>query len=170
MTEKFRNKYRIASSRLPGYDYSRDGAYFITICTKNHENLFGDVIGLPVDAVYADETVTVETGLRPVSTNIKLSAEIKLSDFGKIGSDCWYDLTNHYPNIILDQFIVMPNHIHGIIMIQNYSGIKQNHGIPEFVRAFKSFSSRKINEFRKSKQPDTWQLRYYDHIIRSDNV
>jgi REP element-mobilizing transposase RayT len=63
----------------------------------------------------------------------------------------------------------MPNHIHGIIIIQNYPGLKKNHGLPEFVRAFKSFSSRKINEFRKSKQPDTWQLRYYDHIIRSEN-
>jgi REP element-mobilizing transposase RayT len=121
VTEKYRNKYRIASSRLPGYDYSRNGAYFITVCTYNRENLFGDVIVVPGDTVETGPIDDVETGLRPVSTTTK-STEIKLSDFGKIVSDCWYDLPNHYPNIILDQFIIMPNHIHGIIIIQNYPG------------------------------------------------
>ena len=163
MTEKFRHQYRIKSSRLGGYDYTRNGAYFITICTQNHICLFGDIV--------------VETGLRPVSTNnpdnfknsgIK-TAIMNLSDEGKIVSHCWFDLPNHYLNIILDEFIVMPNHIHGIILIQNYSGEKQKHGLPEFMRAFKSFSSRRIHEFRKSNHPDIWQSRYYDHIIRSDN-
>jgi len=166
MAKKFRNKYRIESTRLPGYDYSRNGAYFITICTKNHICIFGDVV--------------VETGLRPVSTNnsnnsnnsnenVKDTMRINLSEEGKIVSNCWFDLPNHYSNIILDEFIVMPNHIHGIIKIQNYTGKKQKHGLSEFVRAFKSFSSRRINEFHKSNNSETWQHRYYDHIIHSDN-
>jgi putative transposase len=169
MTTKFRNKYRIESVRLNGYDYSRNGAYFITICTKRHLCLFGNI--------------DVETGLRPVSTNKsdksdnsdisnktgKKTIRINLSEEGKIVTVCWFDLLNHYSNIILDEFIVMPNHVHGIIIIQNYTGEKQKHGLSEFVRAFKSFSSRRINEFRKSNNSETWQQRYYDHIIHSDN-
>jgi len=129
---KFRNRYRIESIRLRGYDYSRDGAYFVTICTKNRDCIFGDV-------------VIVETGLRPVST-------INLSDIGKIVMECWYDLPNHYSNIVLDEFIIMPNHIHGIIKIQNQGQEEKKHGLSEFIRAFKSFSSRRINEFLKTKR------------------
>jgi putative transposase len=175
MTEKFRNRYRISSTRLNGYDYTRNGTYFITICTKKHICYFGNIVG-------------VETGLRPVSTddkndlnninisdncdnpnNLNITVSIKLSIEGKIVSDCWFDLPNHYVNIILDEFIIMPNHIHGIIRIQNNTYNQQTHGLPEFVRAFKSFSSRRINEFRKSNLTETWQSGFYDHIIRSDN-
>jgi REP element-mobilizing transposase RayT len=161
MTTKFRNKYRIKSTRLNGYDYTRNGAYFITICTKRHICLFGNI--------------DVETGLRPVSTTNnsnktgKKTIRINLSEDGKIVTDCWFDLPNHYSNIILDEFIVMPNHVHGIILIQNYTGEKQKHGLSEFVRAFKSFSSRRINEFHKSNNSETWQSRFYDHIIHSEN-
>jgi REP element-mobilizing transposase RayT len=177
MTKKFRNKYRVQTTGLNGYDYTRNGAYYITICTKKHICYFGDIV--------------VETGLRPVSTIFKKrpvstnnkddsnnrnnpdylnnTASINLSDEGEIVSDCWFDLPNHYLNIILDEFIVMPNHIHGIILILNYTSKQQTHGLSEFVRAFKSFSSRRINELRKSSLEETWQPRFYDHIIRSDN-
>jgi REP element-mobilizing transposase RayT len=160
---KFRNKYRIESARLQGYDYSKNGAYFITICTKNRICLFGEI-------------TVVETGLRPVSTdqtdqtiqNDILIPEMILSDAGKIISYCWFDLPNHYCNIILDAFIIMPNHIHGIIIIQNQNGRNQKHGISEFIRAFKSFSSRRINEIQKTANPGIWQPRFHDHIIRSE--
>jgi REP element-mobilizing transposase RayT len=83
-------------------------------------------------------------------------------------SDCWFDLPNHYSNIILDEFIVMPDHVHGIIIIRNVSDKKPNHGLSEFIRAFKSFSSRRINEYRRTKKPEIWQPRFHDHIIRSN--
>jgi len=118
MASRFRHKYGIETTRLNGYDYSKPGNYFITICTKDRKPLFGDII---------DE-------------------KIKLSKTGKIVSECWLDLPNHYPNIILDEFIVMPNHIHGIIIIRNGSENNLNHGLSEFIRAFKSFSSRRINK------------------------
>lgn len=116
--ERFGNKYRVDSTRLKGYDYTSNGIYFITICTKNRKWLFGEIV----------------------------QSQIKLSQMGKIVFDCWYDLPNHYSNIILDEFIVMPNHIHGIIKIMNNLDNKPKHGISEFIRAFKSFSSRRINE------------------------
>jgi putative transposase len=140
MALRFRHKYRIESTRLKGYDYSRDGAYFVTICTKNKIQLFGEIS----------------------------SPKIKLSDIGQIVTDCWHNLQNHYPNIILDEFIVMPDHIHGIIIIRNGPDNKFKHGLSEFIRAFKSFSSRRINELNMTIS-GIWQSRYYDRIIRSNN-
>ncbi len=154
---KFKNKYRIESARLSGYDYSQPGAYFVTICTKNRECIFGKII----------------------------DGKMILNDIGKIVEQCWYDLPNHYLNLILDEFIIMPNHFHCIMIINNHNinngnivetGLRpvstnktnKKHGLSEFVRALKSFSSRKINEYRNSKYPLIWQSRFYDHIIRNE--
>lgn len=78
------------SIRLKGYDYSRPGAYFVTICVQEKDRpLFGDVI----------------------------DGKMQLSHMGKIVWKCWNQLPRHYPNIKLDEFVVMPNHVHGIIWI-----------------------------------------------------
>jgi len=137
----FKNKYRIESTRLREYDYSSPGAYFITVCTKNRECIFGEVI----------------------------DGQMTLNGYGKTVLDCWHDLPNHYANTVLDAFVVMPNHVHGIICIVETgliveTGFKpvstvteesaittaksdknNNHGLSEFVRALKTFSSRRIN-------------------------
>jgi len=147
----FKNKYRIESTRLQSYDYSSYGAYFITVCTKDRKCLFGNI----------------SDGL------------MNVNDFGKIVLDCWHDLPNHYANIILDVFVIMPNHVHGIIIIVE-TGFKPvstsgknngtvtakpykhiNHGLSEFVRAFKTFSSRRINAIRQTTGCQVWQLRFY---------
>ena len=85
----FKNKYRIESTRLKGYDYSQPGEYFVTVNTKNHKCLFG--------------TVT-EEGMR-------------LSPVGKIAKGFWEEIPKHFHNVELDEFIIMPNHVHGIIII-----------------------------------------------------
>ncbi|MDT0649859.1 transposase [Autumnicola edwardsiae] len=91
MTEKFRNKYRIPSARLQNWDYSWNAAYFITICTHNRQNFFGRI---------AD-------------------GKMQLSEIGKITHHFWNEIPNHFPYIQLGEFIAMPNHIHGIIIIDN---------------------------------------------------
>jgi REP element-mobilizing transposase RayT len=154
----FKNKYRIESARLQEYDYSSPGAYFITICTKNRECFFGEI---------AD-------------------AQMILNNFGKIVLDCWHDLPNHYANIMLNALVIMPNHIHGIIIIVE-TGIvqtglkpvsttgtvkpdkKNNHGLSEFVRALKSFSSRRINTNRQTPGYQVWQSRFHERIIRNEH-
>ncbi len=78
-------------NRLKGYNYSRAGCYFITICTKNREHFFGKII----------------------------NGRIVFSDIGKITKKCWQEIPTHFPNTKLDQFIIMPNHIHGIVIIHN---------------------------------------------------
>ena len=90
------------SIRLKGYDYSRDGLYFITICTRNRECLFGEII----------------------------NRQMILNDAGKMANQCWLKIPEHFPNAILHEHVVMPNHVHGIIELANVTTAgRQNGGI-----------------------------------------
>jgi putative transposase len=91
VSELFQNKYRTKSHRLPGWDYSTDGYYFITICTQNRENIFGE---------------------------IKNDTRI-LNDIGEIVEKNWRGIAAHFSHAKPDEFVVMPNHLHGIIVIDN---------------------------------------------------
>jgi putative transposase len=152
------------STRLPGFDYSHPGAYFVTVCIHDRkQEFFGNVVG----------GIMVE------------------NDFGNAVRQCWNDLPAHYPHIRLDEFIIMPNHLHGIIVICDSApvvgaGLKPaptkpaptkpingmiphsnpHRGLPEIVRALKTFSARRINEMRQTPGIPVWQRNYYDHIIR----
>ena len=107
---------------------------------------------------------------------------MNLNEYGKIISECWHDLTNHYKNIELDCFVIMPNHIHGIIKIvvaafkpakNREEGLptptQKNHALPEIIRGFKTFSARKINNLRNIQNVSVWQRNYYEHIVRSES-
>ena len=89
MQNKFQNKYRIPSSRLQTWDYGTNGAYFITICTQNREHFFG----------------------------IVQNGTVQLSQIGKIAEQLWIEIPNQFPFIELGNFVVMPNHVHGILII-----------------------------------------------------
>jgi len=158
--EKFKNKYTIKSSRLQGYDYSQNGMYFVTICTKDREHFFGEV---------KNETMN-------------------LSDVGKIANQFWQEIPKHFPFVNLDEFIVMPNHMHGIIEICNESNACRDEALPRLysgrypkmseispkpkslsviIGSFKSVVS-KISNKKSSNIYFYWQSRFYDHIIRND--
>ncbi len=83
------NIHNRRSIRLKGYDYSQAGLYFITICSQDRECLFGEVE----------------------------NDEIILNDAGKIAKQCWLDIPEHFPNVVLHEYVIMPNHVHGIIEI-----------------------------------------------------
>jgi putative transposase len=94
-----------------------------------------------------------------------------LNEYGKIVNDCWFDLPNHYENCLLDTFQIMPNHVHGILVIAPVgNGLKpfptKQHGLSEMIRALKTFSARKINA--KFGTNFSWQKSFYDHVIRKD--
>ena len=92
--------------RLKDYDYSINGYYFITICSHNRENIFGEL--------------TVGAGLASArKQNATDRNEIKLSKIGQIINKQWNEIPNQYDNIKLDYYIIMPNHIHGILVIHN---------------------------------------------------
>lgn len=123
------------STRLTEYDYSQPGAYFITINTYLREPLFGAIV----------------------------DGFMVLYDAGRIVEKTWNDLPKHYPDIRLDMFVIMPNHVHGIISL-----LDQNVSLTEIVRAFKSFSARRINLVRRTSGIPVWQRGFHDHIIRDE--
>lgn len=146
------------SIRLKGYDYSRAGAYFVTMCTHNKEHLFGDV---------AD-------------------GNMMLNDFGRMVDAEWLKTIEIRKNVVLDGYVIMPNHFHGIVLItENDSGkaclattehhvlIKMEFGKPQsgslsgIVGSFKSAVSRRINFVRDTLGKEVWQRNYYEHIIRN---
>ncbi len=157
MSEKFKNKYRIDSSRLRGYDYSQSGTYFVTICTKEREEFFGKI----------------EKG------------EMVLSEMGEIANKFWQEIPKHFPFVNLDIYQIMPNHIHGLIEISNVcrdealprlyvgnnskmSEISPKSGsLSAIIGSYKSIVSKMV---RKQFNPITfaWQSRFYDHIIRNE--
>ena len=87
--DKFQNKYRIPSARLQSWDYGWDGAYYITICSHNRKQYFGDVV----------------------------NGKMQLSNIGVLADVFWHEIKNHSKNTELGEFIVMPNHVHGILLI-----------------------------------------------------
>jgi len=99
--------------------------------------------------------------------------EVRLEEFrgnelSKIVEQCWLDLPNHYEHCVLDEFIIMPNHVHGIVVIiKEKKGLQPVHGLPEIVRAFKSFSAKRINMILNRTGKPFWQKGYYEHVIRS---
>src|ERR1700724_3254949 len=125
--------------RLPGCDYSQAGAYFITACIHNRAMLFGAVI----------------------------DGDVRLSEMGTIVQQTWDPLPTHYDGIDLDAFIVMPNHVHGIIILADEP--ETRHAIPEIVRGFKTFSARRVNE-RAGKRGVLWQRGYYEQVIRNEKA
>ncbi len=108
---------------------------------------------------------------------------MSLSPYGSIVTRCWHDLVNHYPHVELDAFVVMPNHVHGIFVLTDGdprtnvgAGLKpalttarnRSHGLPEIVRSFKTFSSRRINEANTTPGQSIWQRNYYERVIRNE--
>jgi putative transposase len=147
------------SIRLPGYDYSQAGAYFITICTHEKEPLFGTVSG----------------------------GKMVMNEYGFLVENEWKRIPKRFPLILLGVFMIMPNHIHGIIKFMDKSlvGARQeaelNSGNHSFasplpanpslgvvVGAIKSTSARLINGLRHTPCSPIWQRNYYEHIIRDD--
>jgi REP element-mobilizing transposase RayT len=84
-------KHHRRSIRLKGYDYTQPGAYYITLCTKARQCLFGDVV----------------------------KGEMRLNALGDLAFTCWQAIPNHFPHVELDAFVIMPNHLHGILVISD---------------------------------------------------
>ncbi|MBE0651753.1 MAG: transposase [Bacteroidales bacterium] len=161
MPEKFKNKYRISSARLQNWDYRWDGAYFITICTQNRENYFGNIV----------------------------DGNMELSSMGIIADIMWHEIKNHARNVELDAFVVMPNHVHGILVLTGNS-VETGHalslpssppqkqpttiGQKRFQNIGKNSISSIIGSYKSAVSKHThrlgfdfqWQSRFHDHIIR----
>ncbi|HAX24068.1 MAG TPA: transposase [Chloroflexi bacterium] len=130
---------RRSSPRLPGYDYRQQNYYFVTICTKNHVCRFG-----------------------AIRNDI-----ICLSDAGAIVTEIWSSLPSVEPDLHLDVWIVMPNHVHGIIVLHD-TDEPRAHDLSTIVGRFKATSARAINHRLGREGETVWHRSFYDHIIRND--
>jgi REP element-mobilizing transposase RayT len=153
------DKHHRRSIRLPGYDYSQPGAYFVTICAYQRQCLFGEIV----------------------------DGQIILNQYGAIVADEWQKSSMIRREIELDGWVVMPNHFHGIVIIQNpvktngnvnvgangRSPLRDNapvqmksKSLSSLMAGFKSITTKKINILRDTPATPLWQRNYYEHIIR----
>ena len=159
----FKNKYRIETTRLRDWDYRNAGYYFVTICTKNRIQALGGIEGV----------------------------DLRLSAVGEIAAQCWLEIPDHHPGAALDEFVIMPNHVHGIIVLvetlhatslqphatsliqqppqttpERMSAISPKTGsLGSVMRSYKSAVSRLA---RLAGHEFGWQERYWDHIVRDN--
>jgi len=159
-------KHHRKSIRLKGYDYTLPGAYFITICIHNRECLLGEIKN--------DKTI--------------------VNTLGRIVEDKWNNIPKHFKQARLDEFVVMPNHIHGILILMDRKNVGAKHSktpanlnqknldknasplhkakssgsVPAIIQNFTSITTRKINQIRKTPGAKFWQRNYHEHIIRNE--
>jgi putative transposase len=143
----YKNRYRQNTLRLSNWDYSSPGYYFVTICTKDKQCYFGEI---------------------NIST-------IKYSTIGKKTIYLWNQILQHFSHVELDKWILMPNHIHGIIILKERKSIYEDFN--KFSKPISCSLSTVINQFKASvtrwcNQNDfkhfSWQKSFYEHIIRSE--
>lgn len=155
MFKKIRDKDRKHSYRLSTWDYAWNASYFITICTKNREHFFGEII----------------------------NEKMELSPIGTLAKKFWDEITEHFSFLFLDEFIVMPNHVHGIIVIDKpandapFTEILNSmrsdrfqhpgeNSISSIIGSYKSAVSKNAHFINKDF---AWQSRFHDHIIRDED-
>ena len=147
--------------RLKGYDYSRNGAYFVTICTQNKMCIFWENYGKYQPLLLKNPTVGTTIG-RPKNDN-----KIHLSEYGKYVKEALKSINTHYPMVFVDKYVIMPNHIHVILRIDAPNAL--NCGRPMVVPTI----SRVINHFKgavsKKSGFHIWQGRFHDRILRNEH-
>ena len=157
------DKHHRRSVRLQGYDYSQDGIYFITICAINRECIFGEIDNnIPVGAGLAPARIKG----RPQGSPLHAPAHIELTEIGQIIDTHWRNIPNQYNNIQIDEYVIMPNHIHGILI---------KRATVTLGRVVGSFKSKCAIDYLKyirrnnlNKSAKIWQRSFYDHIIRNE--
>ena len=156
------DSHRRRSLRLAGFDYGREGAYFVTICTHNRAGLFGEIV----------------------------NGEMRLNVVGQVAATCWLGIPAHFPHVRLDTYTIMPNHVHGIIWLganpmavspsappvgaKNLSPLlprasvvrSPSKTVGSIVRGFKIGVTKWVRA--NTDVWEVWQRNYYEHVIRND--
>ena len=167
------------SVRLPGYDYASAGAYFVTICTQQHSELFGQIVG----------------------------ESIVLSEIGRIADACWREIPSHFQQVNLDEYVIMPNHVHAVAWIvptqqgDEHAGLiseataggfgigRRAKGVScpgrpsgrgrdgvragslgAIIASYKSAVTRLTNRLRATPGGRVWQRSYWEHVVRSEEA
>ncbi|MBQ7219036.1 MAG: transposase [Ruminococcus sp.] len=132
---------RRKSIRLKEFDYNSHGAYFITICTKDRAKILSQI---------------------SVGTTIGRPPSLTLTPYGQIVEQAILNISTIYPSVNVDHYVIMPNHVHLIIFIEDYNGRAML--VPTMsrvVQQMKGYVTKRISQ-------SVWQSRFYDHVIRSE--
>jgi len=126
--------------RLRGYDYAFPGVYFVTICSAGKRPIFGAISG----------------------------KSIILSPAGEIVRSEWIALRERFSRLVLDEFVIMPNHLHGVLAFVGHAGgTGPSPTLFDVIGAFKSISTIKVNGLLRRRRVPLWQRSYYEHIVRT---
>jgi len=149
--QKFKNIFRIPTNRLPGWDYLSSGYYFVTICTYKKKEYFGEIV----------------------------NGKMNLSEIGKVTENELLKTEQIRQNVKIDEYGIMPNHVHAIIVIHNTNAVETSRrdvstnkwqlrpsSLGSIIGQYKSIVTKRIN--RELKINFHWQSRYFDHIIRTE--
>ena len=136
------------SMRLPEYDYTRSGVYFVTICTYRFASLFGRIV----------------------------NGKVQLNGLGRLVEEEWRRTAEIRPSVGVDLFVVMPNHVHGLLWIsdsqaecipENSTAIRAN-SLGSIIAQFKSIVTKRSRSLANSPSQSIWKRNYYDHIVRDE--
>ncbi len=141
--KRYKNDYRIDSARLKSWDYTSPWWYYVTLNTKVHNMWFGEIV----------------------------ASKMELNELGLIANDNWLSIPEHYPEVELDYYVVMPNHIHGIIILNPLPNVETGHApsLHSLGNVIGSFKSAVTMWAHKNRYEGFyWQPRFYDRIIRNE--
>ncbi|MFA5631197.1 MAG: transposase [Porticoccaceae bacterium] len=139
--------------RLSSFDYSQAGAYFVTVCTHRQECIFGNI----------------------------RNGVMQLNELGGLVAQEWQQSTAPYPSMALDAWVVMPNHLHGIVIVEECATQPQamwrlaakrgrrNMALPKWIGRFKMLSAKHVNRVRNTPGKPLWQRNYWEHVVRNDS-
>ncbi|WP_046246842.1 transposase [Hymenobacter terrenus] len=161
----YQDKYRIPSTRLPGYDYGQTGMYFITICTKNRQPYFGNI---------------------EVPDSDWNAASLQPTALGKKAAECWVAIPHFAPFVQLDAFVLMPDHLHGVLLFDKNSSSGHNEETrsvaslhayenrfgpqaQNLASVLRGFKSAVTTYARYHEIEFQWQARFHERIVRSQN-
>jgi putative transposase len=150
-TALYKRKYRVESIRLKNHDYGADGYYFITVCTRNRQFFFGDVI----------------------------AGKMELSTIGEMAQKFWQEIPKHSIYAYLNEYVIMPNHVHGIICISHPPAKQDEASQPAYSNKFAPLPSNSLQAIvhsykaavtrwcnKNDQSHFCWQPRFYEHVIR----
>ncbi|MBZ0275302.1 MAG: transposase [Anaerolineae bacterium] len=146
------------SPRLQGYDYAQAGAYFVTLCCHQRTSFFGHI----------------------------MDGDMRLNETGELAAECWLAICNHFPSVDLDGWVIMPNHMHGILVLTadpvgthhvgtRYSASTNSAStntastpLGHIINTYKGAVTRAARRHHDEPEWRLWQTRYHDHIIRNE--
>lgn len=152
MDTKFKDKYRIETTRLQGWGYGAQGVYFVTICTKDRTNYFGEI----AESLETQGVACLQSTL-----------------IGDVAAKNWLQIPEYFPFVRLGEFIIMPNHIYGVIQINKLDKLgweintfgPQSQNLASIIRGYKA----SVKTFATTNQIEfAWQPRYYDRVVRDE--